>query len=231
MVMDEQKRVLVIENDPSTSDFLKRLLTLNNYQASTARTEKEAYQYIDSHGVPHIVLMDVHLEDVDAFELGEGLQRRTSVPIIIITADDSEQSILRGLRFADDYVVKPFIAAALILRIQNVLRRIADFSYAHHPPVKLNDRLAIDPTKRCVIVAGETIQLTPTEHGLLMTLLRHRGRTVNASTLIANVWRFNEVYEDTLRVHIHRLRTKIEADPGNPEVIVTERGVGYALKV
>lgn len=229
---DQPKRVLVVEDDPITGEIIKNYLVGKDYDVAVTQTIREAELYIARTGLPHIMLIEDRVSGADGIALCERLRHEADLfPIIIISGDERTETVVRGLKAADDYVLKPVGEETLLLRIQNILRRIRDFSYAGPPPIRLNERLAIDPTGRRLIVDDEVMPLTPIELGLLMTLLKHRGRPVDFSTLIANAWRFADgIYEDTLRVHIHRLRQKIEADPKNPQIIITERGVGYSLR-
>jgi DNA-binding response OmpR family regulator len=227
------KRVLLVEDDPATGEIVKNHLVRNNYDVTVAQTIREAELYLARSGFPHIMLIEGRVSAVESIAFCERLRQEVYLfPIIIMSGDDRPAAVARGLETADDYVLKPITEEVLLLRIRNILRRIHDFSYAGHPPIPLNDRVTIDPVKRCIIVDDKPVPLTPIEFGLLMTLLKHRKQVVDVSTLIANTWRFaDDIYEDTLRVHIHRLRRKIEADPKNPQIIVTERGVGYSLRI
>jgi len=231
--LDKPRRVLVVESDPQTSELIEDYLTDHNYEVTLVRTPQEARANIAENGFPHIMVVDAVQPGMEGLALCEELRAEDRLfPVIVITADDSEAVVVRALQTADDYVVKPVQEKILLLRIQNILRRIADFSYAVQPPIQINDRIVVDPLRRRVIVDGIQKALTPTELGLLMMLLKHRGEPVDSSTLISNVWWFSEdIYEDTLRVHIHRLRKKIEVNPKDPQMILTERGIGYSLHV
>jgi len=229
---DRPKRVLVVERDYQTRELIEGYLTNHNYKVTLVRTPEEARTNIAENGLPHIMVVDSVWPRMDGIALCEDLRREVCpLPIIVMVANDSQETIVRVLQTADDYVVKPLQEDILILRIQNILRRIADFSYAAQPPIRINDRVVIDPLERCAIIDGIPKALTPIELGLLMMLLKHRGKPVDSSTLIANVWWFSDdIYEDTLRVHIHRLRKKIEINPKDPQMILTERGIGYSLR-
>src|SRR6185369_3581941 len=122
---------------------------------------------------------------------------------------------------------KPFSPRELVARVQRVLRRIGDYAYTLDPVVTIDQRLAIDCTHQQAIVDGQTITLTPTETKLLYILMRNAGRPVTNDFLLRRLWPQEEVFEDTLRVHVHRLRQKIEVNPTKPHYVVTERGIGY----
>ena len=137
--------------------------------------------------------------------------------------------VLKSLQWADDYIRKPFEPAELSARIRRVLSRVADFGYARNPVIAIGERVKLNYARRSLQVDGENVALTPIESRLLHTLMLHKGQVVDGRTLITRVWNNDTVYEDTLRVHIHRLRQKLEVNPHKPQHIVTERGVGYSF--
>jgi DNA-binding response OmpR family regulator len=141
---------------------------------------------------------------------------------------DEEQTVIRGIEyFAEDYITKPFSPRELVARVRRVLRRIGDFAYTIDPVTKVDDHLSVDFAHQQATVGGQPVPLTPTETKILYILMRNAGHTVTNDFLLRRVWPLDEVFEDALRVHIHRLRKKIEF-PSAPELyIVTERGVGY----
>jgi DNA-binding response OmpR family regulator len=154
------------------------------------------------------------------------------VPIIFVTSSSDTETIVQGLRkYAEDFIVKPFELRELEARVQVVLSRMPSLDYASEPIVEVDDTLSIDFAHNRITVAGKTHGLTPTESILLHVLLRNAGRVVENRMLIARVWPSEEVFEDTLRVHMHRLRRKLEADSHHPHYIRTERGVGYMFTV
>jgi DNA-binding response OmpR family regulator len=164
---------------------------------------------------------------MDGFEFCQAVQAYSDLPVIMLTAVDEEETVIRGIeQFAEDYVTKPFSPRELVARTERVLRRIGDFAYTLEPITKVDDRLAVDFSHQIAIVEGEPIALTPTETKILYILMRNAGRTVTSDFLLRRLWPLEEVFEDTLRVHIHRLRKKIEIEPKSP-YIVTERGLGY----
>jgi len=139
---------------------------------------------------------------------------------------------VQGLRkYAEDFIVKPFELRELEARIQVVLARMPSLDYASEPIIHIDDHLSIDFAHNRIVVSGKSYTLTPTESILLHVLLRRAGQVVENRTLTARVWPTEEVYEDTLRVHMHRLRRKLESDSHHPHYIRTERGVGYMFTV
>jgi DNA-binding response OmpR family regulator len=162
------------------------------------------------------------------FELSQKLKTMGDLPIVFITGDESPETVVKGLvHYADDYLIKPFQLRELAARVRRILSRIYEFDYVQQPLIEIDERVSVDFAKSKLIINGEITMLTPTEVGLLHVLVRNAGRVVTSDTLIARVWPADEVYEDTLRVHMHRLRRKLEPDIHHPKYIQTERGIGY----
>ncbi|HYG62508.1 MAG TPA: response regulator transcription factor, partial [Thermoanaerobaculia bacterium] len=144
------------------------------------------------------------------------------------TAVSEEETVVRAIQtLAEDYILKPFNPREMVARVERVLRRIGDFAYTLDPLIRVDDRLSVDFAHQKVLVEGTAVPLTSTESKLLYVLMRQAGRVVPTEFLIRRLWPSEETFEDTLRVHIHRLRGKIEPDPARPRYVVTERGVGY----
>lgn len=154
------------------------------------------------------------------------------VPIIFVTSSGDTETIVQGLKkYAEDFIVKPFELRELEARVQVVLSRMPSLDYASEPIIEVDQHLKIDFAHNRILVDGKSVGLTPTESVLLHVLLRNAGRVVENKILIARVWPSEDVYEDTLRVHMHRLRRKLEADSHHPHYIRTERGVGYMFTI
>jgi DNA-binding response OmpR family regulator len=166
------------------------------------------------------------------FEVSNRLKSMADVPIIFITATNDTDVVVQGLKkYAEDFIVKPFELRELEARIQVVLARMPSLDYASEPIIRIDDNLSIDFAHNRIVVNGKAYGLTPTESILLHVLLRNAGRVVENRLLIARVWPSEEVYEDTLRVHMHRLRRKLESDSHHPHYIRTERGIGYMFTI
>jgi DNA-binding response OmpR family regulator len=148
----------------------------------------------------------------------------------MLTARSQDRDVTQALEeFADDYVVKPFMTRELVVRIERVLRRVADFSYIIDEKASIGSHLEIDFNNRQVTVAGNAVSLTPTEAKILQILFERGGRTVTTDMLIRQVWPFEDVPEQRLRVHVSRLRRKLQHD-SETDYIVAERGMGYRLQ-
>ena len=146
----------------------------------------------------------------------------------MLTSVDEEETVVRAIeRFAEDYIRKPFMPREMVARVERVFRRIGNFGYTLQPVIRVDD----SPVDRLRPPAGAggrpDVPLTSTETKLLYVLMRNAGRVVATDFLLRRLWPSDEVFEDTLRVHVHRLRSKIEPEPSRPRYVVTERGTGY----
>jgi DNA-binding response OmpR family regulator len=224
--------VLIVEDDQSISKLMTDYLTKHGYEVTAFPDGPEAIEYIKTRGLPHIALIDLALPTMHGFELSNKLKSMADVPIIFVTSSSDTETIVQGLKkYAEDFIVKPFELRELEARIQVVLARMPSLDYASEPIVRIDEFLSIDFAHNRIVLGGKSMGLTPTESILLHVLLRNAGRVVENRMLIARVWPSEDVFEDTLRVHMHRLRRKLEADSHHPHYIRTERGVGYMFTV
>jgi DNA-binding response OmpR family regulator len=169
---------------------------------------------------------------MDGFEFCEIVQQYADLPIIFLTAVDDEETIIRGIKyFAEDYVTKPFSPRQLAARVERILHRISDFSYAEGSKVRIDAVLDIDLAHQLAMVDGEPVKLTPIENKILHILMRNAPRVVTIRSLLERTWPQEEVAEDVLRVHMHRLRNKIEKNSNATKYIITERGTGYRFQI
>lgn len=225
---EEFQRVLVIDDDPAILQLVAGMLEINGYTVYTAGSGQEALEVMERRGIPHLAIVDINMPVMNGFEFCQRVQQFADMPIILLTAVDQEETIIEGIEnFAEDYVTKPFSPRELLARVGRVLRRMGDFAYTLEPVTQIDDHLAVDFVKQRVHLEQEEISLTPTETKLLFILVRNAGRTVTSDFLLRRVWPMDEVFEDTLRVHIHRLRQKIEAKGDSHRYVQTERGLGY----
>lgn len=224
------QRILVIDDDPAILRLVKDKLEGAGYDVFTAASGQQALDLIGRRGMPHLAIVDIHMPGMNGLQFCEAVQQFSDLPVIMLSAIDEEETIIQSIsRYAEDYVTKPFSPRELLVRIQRVLRRIGDFAYTAELVTTVDDHLAVDFPHQRAIVAGQPIQLTPTESKLLYLLMRNAGRTVTTDFLLRRLWPMEEIFEDALRVHVHRLRQKIEPDPARPRYITTERGLGYSF--
>jgi DNA-binding response OmpR family regulator len=228
--LEISQRVLVVDDDPAILRLVSDKLDRAGFDVWTAASGQEALDVISRRGLPHLAVVDIMMPGMDGFEFCRAVQRFTDIPVIMLTAVDEEETVIQGIEhFAEDYVTKPFSPRELVARVQRVLRRIGDFAYTLDPVTRVDDRLAVDFAHQRAVVDGQPVDLTPTETKLLYILMRNAGRTVTTDFLLRRLWPLEQVFEDVLRVHIHRLRQKIEPVPGQPRYIVTKRGLGYVF--
>jgi len=225
-------RVLIVEDEESLADPLAYLLRKEGFEATLVADGPSALAEFDRSGAD-IVLLDLMLPGMSGTDVCKQLRARSSVPVIMVTARDSELDKVLGLELgADDYVTKPYSARELIARIRAVLRRGVE----PEEPVGVDAVLEAGPVRmdverHVVSVHGQRISLPLKEFDLLEYLMRNKGRVLTRVQLIDRIWGANYVGDTkTLDVHVKRLRSKIEADPANPVHLVTVRGLGYKLE-
>jgi DNA-binding response OmpR family regulator len=223
---------LVVDDDSMAREILKRILEHAGFEVLTAAGGAEALRRLQE-GIPHLVVVDLMMPEMDGFELCRRIKSHMDVPIVILSAVTSVESKVEGLElYAEDYVTKPFEKDELVARVSRVLRRFGESAGIEQPEVLVDDSLKINFVQHWAMVRGQRVALTPTESKLLFLLLRNAGRVVTNETLLAKAWDGDEeAYEEGLRVHISRLRAKIEVNPGKPQYIETKRGVGYRFAV
>ncbi len=223
-------RVLVVEDEESISEPLSYLLRQEGFEVAVTGTGPDALAEFDRGGAD-IVLLDLMLPGLSGTEVCRALRTRSSVPVIMLTARDSEIDKVVGLELgADDYVTKPFSARELVARIRAVLRRGGEPEEAAPGALEAGP-VRMDVDRHVVTVAGETVPLPLKEFELLEMLLRNAGRVLTRGQLIDRVWGADYVGDTkTLDVHVKRLRAKIEPDPGAPRYLVTVRGLGYKFE-
>ncbi|GAB3479849.1 response regulator [Nocardiopsis coralliicola] len=223
-------RVLVVEDEESYSDALSYMLRKEGFEVSVAPTGTVALEQFDQSGAD-LVLLDLMLPGLSGTEVCRTLRQRSNVPVIMLTAKDSEIDKVVGLELgADDYVTKPFSSRELVARIRAVLRRQGE-EEAVAPAALEAGPVRMDVERHVVTVRGEQVQLPLKEFELLEVLLRNAGRVLTRMQLIDRVWGADYVGDTkTLDVHVKRLRAKIESDPAVPRFIVTVRGLGYKFE-
>ena len=224
-------RILVVEDEETLSEAIGFLLSKEGFEVSIAATGPDAIAQFDKSGAD-LILLDLMLPGLSGTEVCRQIRTKSAVPIIMLTAKDSEIDKVVGLEIgADDYVTKPYSSRELIARIRAVLRRgelldsADDGSAIEVGPVRM------DTDRHVITVNGEQTSLPLKEFELLEYLMRNAGRVLTRMQLIDRVWGSDYVGDTkTLDVHIKRLRAKIEKDPANPEFIQTVRGMGYKME-
>ena len=223
-------KILVVEDEASFSEALVFLLQKEGFEVTVADDGSKAVAEFDRTGAD-LLLLDLMLPGLSGTEVCRQIRTRSSVPIIMLTAKDSEIDKVVGLELgADDYVTKPYSSRELIARIRAVLRRQSDFEDPEDAILNVAG-VRMDVERHEVSVDGERIQLPLKEFELLEILLRNAGRVLTRMQLIDRVWGSDYVGDTkTLDVHVKRLRSKIEQDPANPIHLITLRGLGYKFE-
>ncbi len=224
-------RVLVVEDEESYSDPLAYLLRKEGFDVVVADTGPRALDEFDRTGAD-IVLLDLMLPGLSGTEVCRELRRRSSVPVIMVTAKDSEVDKVVGLELgADDYVTKPYSPRELVARVRAVLRRGADQGELLNATLEAGP-VRMDVERHVVSVNNADIRLPLKEFELLEMFLRNTGRVLTRGQLIDRIWGADYVGDTkTLDVHVKRLRAKLEQDPSQPELLVTVRGLGYKFEI
>jgi two-component system response regulator RegX3 len=223
-------RVLVVEDEESFSDALSYMLRKEGFEVAVAATGPDALESFDRAGAD-LVLLDLMLPGLPGTEVCRELRTKSNVPVIMLTAKDSEVDKVVGLELgADDYVTKPFSSRELVARIRAVLRRRGDVEDLAPPTLEAGP-VRMDVERHVVTVSGREVPLPLKEFELLEVLLRNAGRVLTRMQLIDRVWGADYVGDTkTLDVHVKRLRAKIEPDPSTPRFIITVRGLGYKFE-
>ena len=226
--MTSRRRVLLVDDEAAILRFLKPVLEANDYDVTSAGTVAEAIKRVAAEA-PDIVLLDLGLPDGDGKDVIRRTREWSDVPIIVLSAREREAEKIDSLDLgADDYVNKPFAAGELMARMRTALRHRMQ-RQAEVPVLRISD-LEVDSVRRRVLRRGNELKLTPKEFELLSFLARHAGRVVTHKQILSAVWGPGHA-EDTqyLRVYVGQLRQKIEAEPDDPKIILTEPGIGYRI--
>ncbi|MFA4966377.1 MAG: response regulator transcription factor [Thermoleophilia bacterium] len=229
--MPENRKIVVIDDEPSVQEVVRAYLEKDGYQVFVAGNGADGLALAER-TKPALIVLDLMLPDISGEEICSEIRSRSDVPIVMLTAKAGEEDRVAGLvSGADDYLVKPFSPRELVARVHAVLRRARG---AETPLVEAlsfdEGRLQIDTVQRLVRLGGEPVDLTPNEYKLLVTLARYPGRAYSRFELIDRVQGYDyEGYERTIDVHVKNLRKKIEADTTHPRYIQTVTGIGYRL--
>lgn len=229
--MEIKPLILVIEDEVAICNFMKAILNANAYHVMKTSTGTEGLSMTASYS-PDVILLDLGLPDVDGMEVLKNIRQWSKIPIIVVSARGHEREKVEALDLgADDYIVKPFGTSELLARIRTALR--------HSPKVMGSEsvgqekisigKLEIDYSKRLVTLAGEKIHLTPIEYKILALLAKNAGKVLTYDFIIREIWGIYTDESHTLRVNMANLRRKIEENPGAPNYILTEIGIGYRM--
>ena len=221
------EKLLLVEDDPTLIRMLTSFLTTENFQITSVTGQKAAAETMEADR-PDLALVDISLAEGNGFAVCANA-KELGVPVIFLTASSDEFSVVTGLDMgADDYISKPFRPRELVSRIRSVLRRTGK----RQSVIALGD-IIIDTDKGTVTRNGQDLYLSALEYKLLLVFLNHRGQVLTRAKLLEEIWDSAGDYvgDNTLTVYIKRLREKLEADPQNPCLIKTVRGLGYKLEV
>jgi len=219
--------VLVIDDEAQMRRLLRRIIEQEGYRVLLVDTGRDGLAHVGTDR-PDVVVLDLGLPDMDGMDVLKELRSRSSVPILILSVREAEETIVHALDCgADDYLTKPFRTGELLARIRALLRhRIS----GQEDQVFASEDLTVDLSARTVAVRGQPVKLTPTEYTLLALFVKNAGKVLTHSYVLREIW--GPAYaEETqyLRVYVGQLRKKIERDPATPRILLTESGVGYRL--
>jgi two-component system KDP operon response regulator KdpE len=225
-----RERILVVDDDPLVLRLVRTNLERAGYKVLTAGDGEEAINVAASQ-LPHLIILDLMLPDLDGYEVCKALREFSLVPVVMLTAKGDQVDKLRGFEVgADDYLTKPFAPAELLARVAAVLRRGQQGALPSAPPILQCGAITIDLLRRRVTANGELVRLTRTEFNLLQHLALNAGKVLSHTELLTKVW--GPEYQDDrdyLWAYIRHLRRKLEADPEHPVYILSEPGFGYVL--
>lgn len=223
-------KILVVDDEPAILRFLRPYLESEGYEVIEAKTGREALALTSSHE-PEVILLDLGLPDLDGNEVLGSLPPWCKARVIVLSARGKEQDKVAALdEGASDYLTKPFSLAELAARIRALLRRASPQEAPQASLLQFGE-LSIDLEGHVVTLDGEDVHLTPTEFKLLAFLASHTGKVVTQGQLLREVWgKHSSGQEHYVRIHVHKLRQKIEKQPARPRHLLTEIGVGYRFK-
>ncbi len=225
-------KILVVDDEPDMTALLHHALVREGYEVEIAFDGRTALRKAQSFQ-PDLIMLDIMMPEMSGWETLRHLREFSQVPVIMLTAVSGERPTIQGLDLgADDYVTKPFGIRELKARVRATLRRAATPRAREEQLLTFDEgRLVIDPCTYRVMVDGEEVDLTPTEHQLLFYLAYNAGQVLTHAQILEKVW--GPGYEDSLanvKVYVQRLRSKIEPDSSNPRYIQTQRGLGYYME-
>lgn len=230
--MSNKAQILVVEDEPSISNLIASVLSANHYKVMKCTSGKEAESIVFSH-CPDVVLLDLGLPDMDGLSVIKKIRSYSTIPIIVVSARDKESEKVQALDLgADDYITKPFGNSELLARIRTAIRHNIKMEHGTAKTEKLFrvKDLVIHFDKRLITLADKEIHLTQIEYKLISLLAQSAGKVLTYDYMITKIWGpFAEKDNQILRVNMANIRRKIESNPGDPQYIFTEVGVGYRM--
>lgn len=223
--------VLIVEDDETIGNFMSAILTANGYSVLKTKQGKTVGELVASHA-PDIILLDLGLPDMDGKEVLKSIRAWSQTPVIVVTARGHEREKVEAFDLeADDYIVKPFGTSELLARIKTALRHSRKLiqSGADTTGKVTVGELIIDENKRIVTLAGEKVHLTPIEYRIIVLLAQNIGKVLTHDYMVKEIWGPYADEKQTLRVNMANIRRKIEKNPGEPQYVLTEMGVGYRM--
>ena len=224
--------VLLVDDDRDLVDVLTYILRREGYEVDTAFDGEQGWTRFKD-DPPELVILDANMPGLDGFEVCKRIREVSKTPVIMLTARTDETDVVQALGLgADDYITKPFSPRQLVARVKAVLRRAQQFAPSGGDGEELHaSDLMLDLRTRTLRRGEEEIRLTPLEYKILHYLMVNRGRVLTNSAIVEHVWGFPGTgNEDLVKVHVHRLRQKLERDPQDPKYVRTVPGVGYMLR-
>jgi two-component system, OmpR family, KDP operon response regulator KdpE len=228
--MDKDPLILIIDDEPQILRALKTILTANHFRVTAAKSGDEGIALAVTQP-PNVIILDLTLPDIDGIKLCEQIREWSRVPIIVLSVRDNEKDKVAALdKGADDYLTKPFGIEELLARIRVALRH-SEQSIGNKQSVIKAGPILIDLARHVVTSNAEEIRLTATEFKLLAYLAAHSDRVLTHKAILTQVWGLDDFdHVEYLRVYIGQLRKKLEIDPDEPQIILTEPGIGYRFK-
>jgi DNA-binding response OmpR family regulator len=229
---DSPQLILVVDDDLVIQRIVAEKLRQSGFEVFTASSGEEALNMVKRAGLPNLAIIDISMPGMDGIELCKRLQESADLPVVFLTGVTDEATVVSSIeQYAEDYIRKPVSPAELAARVKRILSRVGQSTYQFNQPVQVDDHLTVDLSKRRITVGGKDIKLTPIEAKILHILMQHAGQVVTSDVLLRRIWPLEEIFADTLRVHVHRLRQKIETNPSLPDYIITERNQGYRFPI